>query len=268
MNLPLPKDTKDFISQQNRWRKISNFGLLFNKYFYEWTNNWEIGTNKKKFFDAIVNPQAKIDSSKYLEECIKRQTVLLNNLKDQNYETKSFTMVNDYRLIVGIGGAHVLETGLTLHPLYGFPYIPSSSVKGIARAYAEMIVKAPADELREIFGSEDKDKVLETNLEGKVIFLDGLPTKFPKLEVDIMNPHYGDYYQGKKDNRGNLIPPADYLSPKPITFLTVAPKQEFIFVLFSEEESLLGKAEQWLREGLVELGIGSKTNVGYGYFLE
>jgi len=259
MNLPLPKDTKDFVLEQNRWRKISNFGLLFNKYFYEWKDNWDVGENKKRFLDALVNPQARIDTSRYLEEFIKRHSVLLNDFGAQGYKTKFFAMITDYRLIIGLGGSHVLETSLTLHPLYGFPYIPSSSVKGIGRAYAEMIAEASIEERREIFGSEDKGRVSETNREGKVIFLDGLPKRFPKLEVDIMNPHYGDYYQGKK-------PPADYLSPNPITFLTVAPGQEFLFSLFSKDLSLLEKAEIWLKGGLMELGAGGKTNVGYGYF--
>jgi CRISPR/Cas system CMR subunit Cmr6 (Cas7 group RAMP superfamily) len=32
--------------------------------------------------------------------------------------------------------------------------------------------------------------------------MDGLPTTFPKLDLDIMNPHYSDYYSGKKDSKG------------------------------------------------------------------
>lgn len=259
MRLPLPKDTKEFISQQNILKKTSNLGLIFNKYFYEWTDDGNIGENKKKFLNAVVNSQAIRDSLKYLTEFDKRQKALLNNLKTQGNEYKIFEMITDYRLIAGLGSAHILETGLILHPLYGFPYIPASSVKGVARAYAENVAKASKEELRDIFGSEDKDRVLENNREGKVIFLDVLPVKFPKLEVDIMNPHYGDYYQGNK-------PPADYLSPNPIPFLAVAPGEKFLFSLFSKDISLLEKAEQWLKEGLAELGAGGKTNIGYGYF--
>lgn len=39
-------------------------------------------------------------------------------------------------MIVGLGATHTFETALTLHPLYGFPYIPGTAVKGITRAAA------------------------------------------------------------------------------------------------------------------------------------
>ncbi len=69
--------------------------------------------------------------------------------------------------------------------------------------------------------------------------MDGLPTTFPQLDLDIMNPHYGDYYQKKKDNKGNPIPPADYLNPVPVTFLAVATGQRFSFATFSMEAGIM-----------------------------
>lgn len=257
VNLPLPKDTKEFLTH-SRLQKVSNFGLLFNKYTYGWTKNWELGKNKKKFLEEMLSFQFQ---TAILEAYKKRQQALVENFKKNGYELKTFDLTTEYRLILGLGGTSVLETGITLHPLYGFPYLPASGLKGLARFYAEIIESASKDKLSEIFGSEDKDKVLKTNREGKVVFLDGLPVTFPKIEVDIMNPHYGDYYQDSK-------PPADYLSPNPITFLAVAPGQTFSFALFSREKSLAEKAEEWLRSGLSDLGAGGKTNAGYGYFKE
>jgi CRISPR-associated protein Cmr6 len=262
MSLPLPNNTRNYVLKNNKLRTFSNFGLLFNKYV-DWNikdeNGEKMWEKKKNIANEIRKSFAEQNSSEILKSLKGRQEKIIDHLKAQGYETKKLTLVTDYRLIIGLGSAHVLETGLILHPLYGFPYIPASSVKGIARAYAE--ISKEANELREIFGSEDKDRVLETDREGKVVFFDGLPTKFPKLEVDIMNPHYGDYYQGSN-------PPADYLSPNPITFLTIAPNQEFSFSLFSKDIVLLEKAERWLKAGLSELGAGGKTNVGYGYFRE
>lgn len=254
MSIPVSKDTKEFIFKNGRLRKFSNFGLLFNK-FIDWNSNWE---KKRNILDEMLK-SFNSTNPEIINSLITRYNKIIDSYKAQGYKSNGFKVTTDYRLIIGLGGAHVLETGLTLHPLYGFPYIPASSVKGIARAYAEMSGEASRDDLREIFGSENKDMVLETNREGRVIFLDGLPTKFPKLEVDIMNPHYGDYYQGNK-------PPADYLSPNPITFLTVATGQEFLFSLFSKDAPILEKAKQWLIGGLTDLGAGGKTNVGYGYF--
>ena len=43
-----------------------------------------------------------------------------------------------WRLIVGWGSNPALEAGLTLHHLYGFPYIPGSAVKGLLHHCAEL----------------------------------------------------------------------------------------------------------------------------------
>jgi CRISPR-associated protein Cmr6 len=78
-----------------------------------------------------------------------------------------------------------------------------------------------------------------------------------------MTPHYGEYYRGEK-----RTPPADYLTPNPILFLTVE-RTEFLFALAARTPKavpLLPRAEEWLKGGLKELGIGAKTTVGYGYF--
>ncbi|MGH8608167.1 MAG: type III-B CRISPR module RAMP protein Cmr6 [Gammaproteobacteria bacterium] len=77
-----------------------------------------------------------------------------------------------------------------------------------------------------------------------------------------MNPHYSDYYEGKE-------PPADYLSPKPVFFLTVKSKQPFLFSLAPRPGSGAGKSEveegiNLLIEALNTLGAGGKTAVGYG----
>jgi CRISPR-associated protein Cmr6 len=40
------------------------------------------------------------------------------------------------RLVVGLGSESTLETSITLHPHYGFPYIPGSAVKGLCRTVA------------------------------------------------------------------------------------------------------------------------------------
>lgn len=39
------------------------------------------------------------------------------------------------RLALGLGTASVFETGITLHHIYGFPYIPSSGIKGAVRSW-------------------------------------------------------------------------------------------------------------------------------------
>lgn len=263
MKLPLPLETREYFGDnQHRILKMSNLGLLFNKYVYSWQNNWQMEEkNSKEFRDAVC----KITFAKdHIVNLLKRQHSMLSSLQSYGWHIEAFTATTDSRLIIGLGGTSVIETGLTLHPLYGFPYLPGSGLKGLARAY--VIAEDFTDEdnkkrlLRETFGSEDKDPYnVANNRQGKVFFLDGLPTEFPKLELDIMNPHYGEYYRGEK-------PPADYLNPVPVTFLAVAAGQQFAFAVYSRDKILVEKAKAWLIGGLKELGAGGKTNVGYGYF--
>lgn len=87
---------------------------------------------------------------------------------------------------------------------------------------------------------------------------------WPKLQPDVMTPHYGDYYSGKSEY------PSDYLEPNPIPFLIVAQNTKFRFVIIprtqetrKEDIELAIKSSTW---GLSELGAGAKTSVGYGDF--
>ncbi len=256
MKYPLPVDTRSILDKN--LLKTTNFSLLFNKYVNSWQDNWQMKEeDSKKFRQALTNFKF---NKEFIVNVINRQHAMIRGLKDSSWYVESLTAVTDSRLIIGLGGASVIETGMTLHPLYGFPYLPGSGLKGLARAYAEIGVHAQEEELFEVFGSEDKDPRHATNnRQGKVFFMDGLPTSFPKLELDIMNPHYGDYYQGKKL-------PADYMNPVPVTFLAVASGEEFSFTIISKEKELAEKGRQWLGDGLTELGAGGKTNIGYGYF--
>jgi CRISPR-associated protein Cmr6 len=238
----------------------------------------------------------------------------------------------DGRMIVGLGGASVYKTSMTLHHIYGIPYIPASSVKGIVRSWiictffgdvtntpekeqeyplvnAEFRALTENEAFCKIFGCPSsiepiifKDKkpiykkdekgkptknykkgeaieVALKNKEGKgtehrgnIIFFDAFPMTTPKIEADIMTPHYGDYY-GDSDNKKNVAP-TDTQSPIPIPFLTVA-DTKFQFIVGSKKEGLLENTKiqektiaQWLKEALTEHGIGAKTAVGYGYMTE
>lgn len=101
-----------------------------------------------------------------------------------------------------------------------------------------------------------------TQAQGEVIFLDALPkslvvNKEPLLELDVMNPHYTEYYK-------KTSPPADSLDPVPVPFLTVRRDAQFRVRVLSKEDSLLKEAYGWLEHALDELGIGAKTRAGYG----
>jgi CRISPR-associated protein Cmr6 len=282
-------------------------------------NQWEQSRQSKKREGAPLNFQPL---NQLLAACRRRWEAML-----QSYEPNvvQFTASPEWRIIIGLGAGHVLETSISLHRIYGVPFIPASAVKGITRAQAfweiaeqlgvpsveadeakrrekakrktllqlldqllsegeenaqqETLEWLQKDELcREVVAVQSLDidhwqalardfyKVFgTTERQGQIVFFDAYPTLAPKLKLDIMNPHYADYYQQKVDKTGKPTPPANYLSPVPVYFLTVE-RTPFIFALSSHDSHLRQTAEAWLKAALSNLGIGSKTAAGYGFF--
>jgi len=168
----------------------------------------------------------------------------------------TFDMTTLTRLLVGMSALNVFETGITLHPWYGFPYIPGSSIKGALLHYCNDYEAGGADPA--IFGNKKK--------QGGVIFCDAWPASWSNQQLmtrDIMTPHYGKYY-------GNNGLPADNDSPNPITILAVKEGVKFRFCLRAKDCScdLLHKAIALLKRSLTTVGVGAKTGSSYGYFKE
>jgi len=190
----------------------------------------------------------------------------------------------DWRLIVGLGNESVYDTSMTLHHVYGIPYILASAVKGVVRSWI-ITERFGQDEKAaikdkgfcDVFGCPKKIKdtlsYYNEERQGKVWFFDAFPLSRPEIEVDIMNPHYMPYYS-------NGEPPADYHDPKPIPFLTVKCGTVFQFLFGVKEKECADKmiesgqfhgrkpsdvVKEWLKKALEEHGIGAKTAVGYGY---
>jgi CRISPR-associated protein Cmr6 len=249
----LPSDTSKYIKEL---KKQDNFALFLNKIE---VNNFE----KKDKFPKIWNPKGNF-------------SIYYQNLKKLNLQKKSFELKIADKLIIGLGSASVYETSITLHHIYGVPYIPASAIKGSFRSY--LIHKYFENELKkyddyskfeneilfktkwfvDIFGTED--------IQGKVYFFDSFSNNID-IKKDIMNPHYPDYYDKKQ-------PPTDTQNPKPINFLTISGKFEFMFGVKEDFEvkikdtkyNILEFIENELQNSLKEFGIGAKTSVGYGYF--
>jgi CRISPR-associated protein Cmr6 len=188
----------------------------------------------------------------------------------QAVQAEPFTLRTDWRFVTGLGRKGGLETGFTFHR-YGFPYLPGSSVKGVAHAWATLVGGLADDhpDMMAIFGYVPPPGVGDPPARcGRAVFLDAIPAgdALPELVIDIMNPHYADYYQGK-------AAPTDWQSPVPITFLTVKERTAFRFAvgwrgrLDEEGRRRHQQAVEWLQRGLSELGAGAKTSAGYGYFV-
>ncbi len=271
-NLKIPNDTCYVITNFGI-EKIDNFHLKLNK-FAEYNSELD-----KFVFDEDIE---KFDFSNYKEVSDNYR----DRLKELYPNLKPFELKTDYRLIIG-GEATVYETSMRLHHIYGIPYIPASGIKGVVRSY--IITEKFATELKNykdrytkfeeevLFAKDEKGEYKEKGFvdvfgsqekEGKVTFFDAFPVSEPKLKVDIMNPHYGDYYSKK-------IAPTDTMKLNPIPFLTVE-NTKFGFLIGAKEKletfSIKDKnnnhktIETWLKKALQNHGLGAKTAVGYGYF--
>lgn len=189
--------------------------------------------------------------------------------------------------VTGIGQPHPLETGFAFLKPYGVPYLAASGVKGAVRAACAAGWKerfdADTDQqrllLRHYFGSEDKDPNQRRREEGgghrrgALVFFDLLP-ELPSnasdgwaevLRLDIVNPHYGEYYRGESV-------PADWLSPVPSYFLTLRAGLEWsLYVLYAPlgetaQPGWRDEIEPGLHAALTANGLGAKKSWGYGLF--
>jgi CRISPR-associated protein Cmr6 len=184
------------------------------------------------------------------------------------------------RLIVGLGRASPLETGISLHHTYGVPIIPGSGLKGLAAHYCDQVWGAMDEKFRrgfrtkrdgtDVFFPGPHETLFGTTDEaGHVTFHDAwiepacLESETEGLVPDIMTPHHEDYYGGKRRL------PTDFDDPVPIPFLSV--RGTFHFALSVDDPSELGS--RWLdaawiilTEALQEWGVGGKTSSGYGRF--
>ena len=270
-----------------------NFGLWFNKFipirdFASCKPSDDKASDEKDKKDLTVEYYANKYATFSRENLLKK--LLESRHSDQDsfcrtmgvqFETIVIKAKLKSHLITGIGESHPHEVSMVFDHNLGVPYVPASGIKGIVRfAHTiDLIDKIPEGEL--IIRDKDgkpcqphfDDEQPWTNIpalfgtqknRGAVIFLDAYPEKVPELHVDIMNPHYADYY-GDDTNR---IPPADYFNPVPIKFLTIAKDTVFVFRALVERKAagLLDKVKTAFTRALTVEGVGAKTTVGYGIF--
>ncbi|MDL2269586.1 type III-B CRISPR module RAMP protein Cmr6 [Desulfosarcina sp. OttesenSCG-928-A07] len=260
------------------FKNFPHAGLLFDKYLDQWVeqdnepdskeNEKKPQIEKKVFYENVIRQYKKSESqiNPALEKHLKRQAELCTNLRGAG-----FVATTDWRFLTGFGAAHPYEAGFVWHRTLSVPYLPGSSIKGMMRAWAEQWQEDAAlrMEAEKLFGHKDTHPQQNP---GALIIFDALPLVAPKLELDILTPHYQDYYLDPENNS-----PADYYDPVPVFFITVAPGQKLRFDLAprpgahpstSEANADLKKGEKILEEALRFLGAGAKTALGYGRMLD
>ncbi|MEM2590429.1 MAG: type III-B CRISPR module RAMP protein Cmr6 [Zestosphaera sp.] len=191
--------------------------------------------------------------SKLLSELSRRLDELISPLY-AGYHVFDLRLTTVTRLLVHARNPLLpLEVSLAWDPIFNVPFIPSSSLKGAARAYFE-INSVVIDSLSasDLFGSEES--------EGVVVFTDAYPISCKGnslLEPDVITPHYSE--------AGYAIDEVS-ASPVPIVFLTIAPNVTFRSLVALDWEvrpQTAVKVVEKIKEAL-SMGLGAKTAVGYG----
>ncbi|MDH7578758.1 MAG: type III-B CRISPR module RAMP protein Cmr6 [Bacillota bacterium] len=294
MDYPIPKaSVKAWLA--HKAKSPQNPGLIFDRFVQNWGYTQDKDREaKKKAWIEIIEATQKADKNLLKQWNIRWEATA------RAAGAETFTMKTDWRFVAGLGYKGPLEVGFTFHH-YGFPILPGSSVKGIARTWglfvtAENVGTSQINELDIMLTIDEEEKFKEKfsrlcsrnneeaiklasdfraifgtfGCSGQAVFFDAIPKEFPQLELDVMNPHYSEYYQDKTGK----TPPANWFSPVPVYFLTVAKDSEFAFAVGwrglldnSEAHYLHALAREWLIAGLKNLGAGAKTSAGYGYFI-
>ncbi len=186
------------------------------------------------------------------------------------------------RLIVNQAGGILENAGMCLHPHFGYPYIPGSAVKGIARHAAwcewheaeEPEKTRIAQNIARVFGYPTNDKGLDAYLAergcdtkrgGCISFWAAEPDGKASLVTDIVNCHHMKYY-GSNDPSAVAT---DDESPNPQFFPVVEKGCTFLFTLVpvrDADEEMIDRAKKWLIKAITENGVGAKTSAGYGWF--
>ncbi|MBZ8180523.1 RAMP superfamily CRISPR-associated protein [Oscillatoria salina] len=147
----------------------------------------------------------------------------------------------------------------------GMPYLPSSSLRGVARSKA--IREVGEENIAPYFG--DLNATNPAHRAGKVIFFDAYPLPDTQSQGAIRN-------RNQNQNGGLALDMANNIwswqesqlqySPNPNLFFSLK-QAKFVIGLRPMagcDEATFQQVVEWLRNGLTESGLGSQLNTGYG----
>ena len=235
-----------------------------------------------------------------------RQRTIADTIPDQNRLTCFAQAVAPFT--TGLGHEHPLENGFAFLNPYGLPYLPGSGIKGVVRRAAQELASgdwgcsAGWSNTRDYAFKEEGKASLDLSMidllfgreppsgdqrqfRGVLTFWDAVPQiEGDRLQVEIMTPHQGHYYQQGKSQQ--VESPHDSGQPNPISFLTVPLGTGFTFHVTCNRERLerlapklapkLVQNDLWQNDlwrtsiksafthAFEWLGFGAKTAVGYG----
>ena len=267
-------------------------GYTKDRYVYSSSGKVKRGRVMELIFNRKKNP--------YIEGSELSETMMMGN--DKIRETlspsfKSFTLRTSHPgLLVGMGLNHGtpidndIKCGMQFDHSTGLPYIPGSSVKGAIRGMFPCI-----DDLSFIKDEKQKNEMelqskLRLNYIKNKLRSQGIQNSGDEDVIRLTNEifthnqenqrHFDVFMDavitGNRNNgkflKNDFITPHKeaFKDPNPIEFLKVLPGVEFTFFFRVTRSFIQGKEVDKLRlfkDILLDVGIGAKTNVGYGHFI-
>lgn len=269
-----------------KWEGASNAGLLLDKYY---AADWHTDGREPEHA-----PEAKRNLLSAAREAAKSAARQCNAGSREGIYQRAFgrweqelpikgdgtahrLVKVDGRMIVGLGGENVLETGITLNRTYGTPIIPGSALKGTLRHYVrhnygdwpKSVASSTSGQGKPAPPGDWRDQLFGTTKYGGTIqFHDAWwDPDDGGLALDVLTPHHRDYYGSKQ------IAPTDFDDPVPVQFLSVTGR--FLVCVSCPpcgdgtddpraRQECASQAMFLLLEALKEWGVGGKTSSGYG----
>jgi CRISPR type III-B/RAMP module RAMP protein Cmr6 len=228
-------------------------------------------TYKSKHVGAVVAQSDKWAASKH---CAQYKRALNRWQAWARPICETATVKLNTRLFIGLGGASVHETQVLLHPVWGLPYLPGSTLKGALKAWLRSKIVAMPQE--DQIHAESLEKLM-VNLFGTANDNDGqaglltvhdawwLPdgTQGP-LVREVETPHHMAYYAGQQDT------PTAFDSPNPVAQLAVQGSFWLAIAHHGATQTWADQCMQWLCLALGDNergGLGGKAfAAGYGLF--
>lgn len=132
------------------------------------------------------------------------------------------------------------------HPVYGIPYVPSSSLKGFLRAWARL---AQPQAFKRLLGFLDGDQAALAAVQ----LLDAFPTK-PCLKLDMANPQWK--WSGNQVAYGTV--------PHPLLSMAEVTLKIGIVRTTLGSDADVAMVKGWLEQAFQAEGLGARVSAGYG----
>lgn len=124
----LPSDTKNILPHQISEKEFKNFNfaLIYN-----------LPNISKKNGELKIRINESLENYKWDNQFVfnirGRIEKLVESFHNIGFLVEELKSTLSWRMVIGLGASHPQETSMTLHHIYGIPYIPGSAIKGVTR---------------------------------------------------------------------------------------------------------------------------------------